>query len=132
MNIAVVGGGTRCKRLINVIDRHAFEEIDPRIVAVADIKEDAPGLARAKSKGLFVTHDYNDFFNRDDIDLIIELTGNMDIYNDILGKKKKNVRAVSDATAQLFYEIARFPPCRKKQTRSSGKPARATGRSLTS
>ena len=51
MNIAVVGGGTRCKRLINVIDRHAFEEIDPRIVAVADIKEDAPGLARAKSKG---------------------------------------------------------------------------------
>ena len=114
MNIAVVGGGTRCKRLINVIDRHAFEEIDPRIVAVADIKEDAPGLARAKSKGLFVTHDYNDFFNRDDIDLIIELTGNMDIYNDILGKKKKHVRAVSDATAQLFYEIARVSTLQKK------------------
>ena len=40
MNIAVVGGGTRCKRLINVIDRHAFEEIDPRIVAVADVFEE--------------------------------------------------------------------------------------------
>jgi len=114
MNIAVVGGGTRCKRLIDVIDRHVFEEIDPRVVAVADVKEDAPGLARAKRKGLFVTRDYNDFFNRDDIDLIIELTGNMDIYNDILGKKKKHVRAVSDATAQLFYEIARISTLQKK------------------
>ena len=27
MNIAVVGGGTRCKRLIEVIQRHAFQEI---------------------------------------------------------------------------------------------------------
>ncbi len=114
MNIAVVGGGTRCKRLIDVIDRHAFEEIDPRVVAVADTKEDAPGLARAKAKGLFVTRDYNDFFNRDDIDLIIELTGNMDIYNDILDKKKKHVRAISDATAQLFYEIARISTLQKK------------------
>ncbi|MBW2706837.1 MAG: PAS domain-containing protein, partial [Deltaproteobacteria bacterium] len=42
------------------------------------------------------------------------LTGNMDIYNDILGKKKKHVRAVSDATAQLFYEIARVSTLQKK------------------
>jgi len=114
MNIAVVGGGTRCKRLIEVIERHTFEEIDPQVVAVADIKEDAPGLVKAKSRGLSVTSDYNDFFKRDDIDLIIELTGNMDIYNDILAKKKKRVRAISDATAQLFYEIARISALQKK------------------
>jgi hypothetical protein len=35
MNIAVVGGGTRCKRLLEAIQRHAFQEIDPRVVAVA-------------------------------------------------------------------------------------------------
>ncbi len=114
MNIAVVGGGTRCKRLIEVTERHTFEEIDPRVVAVADIKENAPGLIKAKSKGLFVTRDYNDFFSRQDIDLIIELTGDMDIYNDILEKKKKHVRAISDATAQLFYEIARISALQKK------------------
>ena len=114
MNIAVVGGGTRCKRLIEVIERHAFQEIDPRVVAVADLKDDTPGIIKAIENGLFVTHDYNDFFKRDDIDLIIELTGSMDIYNDILNKKKKTVRAIANRTAQLFWEISRVSTLQKK------------------
>ncbi len=114
MNIAVVGGGSRCKRLIEVIQRHAFQEIDPKVVAVADLNEDAPGYVKAKKNGLFVTHDYNDFFKRDDIDLIIELTSDMDIYNDILNKKKKTVRAIANATAQLFWEISRISILQKK------------------
>jgi len=113
MNIAVVGGGTRCKRLIEVIEWHEFQEIKPKVVAVADIREDAPGIILAKKSGLLVTHDYNDFFKRDDIDLIIELTGNMDIYNDILNKKKKTVRAISNSTAQLFWEISRLSTLHK-------------------
>ena len=114
MNIAVVGGGSRCKRLIEVIHRHKFQEIDPKVVAVADLNENAPGYVKAKNNGLFVTHDYNDFFNRDDIDLIIELTGNMDIYNDILNKKKQTVRAIANRTAQLFWEISRISILQKK------------------
>ena len=114
MNIAVVGGGTRCKRLIEVIQRHAFQEIDPKVVAVADLNEDAPGYVKAKDSGLFVTHDYNDFFTRNDIDLIIELTGNMDIYNDIISKKKQTVRAIANSTAQLFWEISRMSILQKK------------------
>jgi len=114
MNIAVVGGGSRCKRLIEVIAQHEFQEIDPRVVAVADLKDDSPGFIKAKDSGLFVTHDYNDFFKRDDIDLIIELTGNMDIYNDILSKKKKTVRAIANRTAQLFWEISRISALQKK------------------
>jgi PAS domain S-box-containing protein len=114
MNIAVVGGGHRCKRLIEVVERHDFKEIHPRVVAVADIKKDAPGFLKAKENGLFVTKDYNEFFKRDDIDLIIELTGDMDIYNDILRKKKKSVRAIADRTAQLFWEISRVSTLQKK------------------
>ena len=114
MNIAVVGGGRRCKRLIEVTEQHEFKEIHPKVVAVADLKDDAPGIVKAKNNGLFVTHDYNDFFKRDDIDLIIELTGNMDIYYDILNKKKKTVRAIANRTAQLFWEISRISTLQKK------------------
>ncbi|MBW2366144.1 MAG: PAS domain-containing protein [Deltaproteobacteria bacterium] len=114
MNIAIVGGGTRCKRLLEIFERHKFEEIDPKVLAVADFKSDAPGVAKAKNNGLFVTNDYNDFFKRSDIDLIIELTGSMDIYNDILNKKKKNVRAIAHTTAQLFWEIYRLSTLQKK------------------
>lgn len=114
MNIAVVGGGRRCKDLMDVIQRHTFQEIHPRIVAVADIRPDAPGLVAAMEKGLFITNSYDDFFDRDDIDLIVELTGSMDIYNDILAKKKKDVRAISTRTAELFWEIARVSTMQKK------------------
>jgi len=114
MNIAVVGGGTKCAQLLKLIDQHEFEEIHPRIVAVADLKTDAPGILLAKEKGLFTTTDYDDLFSRDDIELIIELTGNPDIIYDILEKKGPHVRAISTRTAQLFWEIARVSNMQKK------------------
>ena len=48
MNIAVVGGGTRCCRLLDLIERHTFQEISPKVVAVADNKDHAPGLVKAR------------------------------------------------------------------------------------
>ena len=81
MNIAIVGGGTRCLRLIELIENYAFQELSPKVVAVADIKPDAVGLIRAREKGLSVTHDYNDFFDRDDLELIMELTGDADVFD---------------------------------------------------
>ena len=106
MNIAVVGGGVLCRNLMDLIEEHTFRELSPRIVAVADANEDAPGILRAKEKGLFTTKDYNDFFVRDDIDLIMELTKNYEIYHDILVKKKKTVRAIDHRTSHLFWEIS--------------------------
>lgn len=114
MNIAVIGGGKRCKKLMDVIEQHTFRQMHPKVVAVSDLNIHAPGFIKAKDKGLFVTTDYNDFFKRDDIDLIIELAGNMDIYNDILSKKKKNVRAIASPTANLFWEISRVSILQKK------------------
>jgi PAS domain S-box-containing protein len=114
MRIAVVGGGKRCKRLMEVIEQHRFKEIHPRVIAVADLDNQAPGFVKARKQGLWVTSDYNEFFNREDIDLIIELTNNMDIYNDILSKKASNVRAISTRTAQLFWEISRVSTMQKK------------------
>jgi len=91
---------------MDLIEEHTFRELSPRIVAVADANEDAPGILRAKEKGLFTTKDYNDFFVRDDIDLIMELSRNYDIYHDILLKKKKTVRAIDHRTSNLFWEIS--------------------------
>lgn len=108
MNIAVIGGDSRCTQLINLIEHHQFKTFDPQpqVVAVADPNPDAPGRKLAEKMGLFSTGDYNDLFRRDDIDLIIELTDSMELYNDILRKKSFNVRAISSRTARLFWEVA--------------------------
>ncbi len=105
MRLAVVGAGNHCLFLMDIIEKYEFKVVHPVIVAVADIKDDAPGLVKARDKGLFATNDYNDFFKCDNIDLIVELTGNLDIYNDILTKKDERVRAIAHTTAGLFWEI---------------------------
>jgi two-component system, NtrC family, sensor kinase len=108
MRIAVIGGGTRCKFLIKLLENHMFHEIDPAIVAVADINPEAPGFMEAQKIGIDVTNDYNDIIHRNDIDLIVELTGNIDICNDIISKKKNHIQVISHATALLFWEISRM------------------------
>jgi len=92
---------------MDIIEKYDFKMISPSVVAVADIHDDAPAMAKAREKGFFVTNDYNDFFDRDNIELIVELTGDLNIYNDILSKKKSNVRAIAHTTALLFWEIGK-------------------------
>jgi len=53
MNIAIVGGGKLCRKLLDLTEAYTFRELTPKIVAVADIKDDAPGLLRAEEKGIF-------------------------------------------------------------------------------
>jgi two-component system NtrC family sensor kinase len=106
MNIAVVGGGTACLLLLEMIEKKAFPELQPKVVAVADIRDDAPGLLKAKEHGIFVTRDYNDLFDRDDIEFIIELTGNQMVFSHILSKKKQTVRAIDHRTSKLFFHYS--------------------------
>ncbi len=105
MRIAVVGAGNNCLYLMELIEKYEFQLITPVIVAVADINNNAPGFVKARERGIFVSNDYNDFFKLDNIDFIVELTGNMDIYNDILSKKSSRVQSMSHITARLFWEI---------------------------
>jgi PAS domain S-box-containing protein len=114
MNIAVVGGGRRCMRLMEVLERHEFREIKPRIIGVADIDTAAMGFAEARKKGIFTTTDYRELLEFDDLDLIICLTGKAEIFQDIILRKKENVRAISSNTVQLFWEIYSISLSEKK------------------
>ncbi|MFO7749492.1 MAG: ATP-binding protein [Desulfobacteraceae bacterium] len=115
MRIAIIGGGSRGLYLINLVEQIDFQVVDPVIVAVADLNDMAVGYVRARETGIFVTTDYNDLFLRDDIDLLVELTGDLNIYNDIIGKKQRHVRVIAHTTARLFWEISHFAK-RQKNT----------------
>jgi len=116
MKIAVVGGGSRCVRLIEVISQHHFQELKPQIVAVVDINPRAPGYLMAQTKGIFTTTNHKDLYARRDLDLIIELTDDSDIFQDILHHKDESVRVISSRTVQLFWEISYLSLSHKKVT----------------
>ena len=108
MNIAIVGAGRRCRAFLEAISRCTFEDLELKVVAIADKNEDALCVRQALKHGILFTKDYNDLFERNDIDLIVELTGDRQVFNDILQKKKKSVRAFDHRTAQLFWELNRI------------------------
>jgi two-component system NtrC family sensor kinase len=114
MNIAIVGAGRQGSRLMDVLQQHEFEEVQPVIVMVADIDPYTDGMARARRLGIPTTVDYNDFFQRQDLDLIVELTGRRDVFLDILAKKSINVRVISSNVVKLFWEISRVSASEKK------------------
>lgn len=114
MNIAIVGGGRQGMRLLELVQQHQFYEIQPQIVAVADINPDAPGMIHARNEGIFTTEDYHDLFSRKDIDLIVELTGKQKVFYDILKQKDISARAISSNVVKLFWEISRVSSLEKK------------------
>jgi PAS domain S-box-containing protein len=105
MKIAIVGGGTRGRTLMELIEKHPSGRIQPTVVAVADQRPDAPAMVEARRKNVYVTTDYNDIFPMENIDLIVELTGDRDLFQDILSKKKKTVRAVDHETVFFFWGL---------------------------
>jgi two-component system, NtrC family, sensor kinase len=114
MNIAIVGAGRQGSRLIDVLQQHDFAEIQPVIAAVADIDPRAEGMQKARRLGIATTVDYNDLFQRPDLDLIVELTGQREVFLDILAKKDISVRAISSNVVKLFWEISRVSASEKK------------------
>ncbi|MCK8601167.1 ATP-binding protein [Desulfoferrobacter suflitae] len=108
MNIAVIGGGKRCKAFLEMLDAKRFPRLQAQIVAVADINDTAAGIQLARQKGIFTTRDYHDFFAIKDLDLVIELTGNEVLLEDFLKRKPARLKVLESAISRLFSDIVRF------------------------
>ena len=108
MRIAVIGGGRRCKAFLEMLDARRFPRLKAEIVAVADHDEQAVGMQMAKSKGIFTTTDCHDFFKLEDLDLIIELTGNESLLEDFIVNNPAKVRILEAAISRLFGDMIRF------------------------
>lgn len=105
INVALVGGGSRCKDLIIFLERHTFRHIHVNIVGVADLRENAPGLAYARNKGIYTTKDFRDFYAFEDLHLLIELTGYDEVLDEVIRTKPRNLKVMDHLSAGLFWEF---------------------------
>jgi two-component system, NtrC family, sensor kinase len=106
INIALVGGGSFCKE---VIEKIAFgypkQAVNASIVAVADPDFKSPGVIIAKEKGLQTVRDYHELYQPEyDIHLIIILTPDKTIFEDILKTKPHNIRILACHVFELFWK----------------------------
>ncbi|MCP4665465.1 MAG: hypothetical protein GY849_03785, partial [Deltaproteobacteria bacterium] len=97
INIALVGGGAYCKEFLekSTLD-YGKGGVNARFRAVAESNPGSPGVILAKELGLTIVEDYHQLYDPlYDIKLIIILTPEEDILQDIINSRPPHIRILS-------------------------------------
>jgi PAS domain S-box-containing protein len=116
-NIAIVGGGRVCKAILQIILGENFRGKGIRIVGVADIEEEAEGFVYAREKGLYTTTEYRELYHLEGLDVIIELTGDNEVLEELKVSKPEKVRLIDHLEAMSVWDYLQIEDERAKITR---------------
>ena len=83
-NLAIVGAGRHGMAILEALvsgrkDGQSRRQQPIRVVGVADLDPNAPGINYANRFNLFVTVNFTDFFNLPDLDIIVNATGHQEV-----------------------------------------------------
>ncbi len=94
LKIAIIGGNSPCKRILELLTGPGLKEVAPEVLLVADPLTRSEGILCAKEKGIRVTADFDDICRLSGIDVILKLK-NDEVLNCILEKiKTEKVRII--------------------------------------
>ena len=102
--IGIIGGGRRCKALLQAIFNEPDLAARPMVLAVADTNAQAVGLVYAHEKGIFTTTDFRELFSIEEIELIIELTPDDSLRSVIQDLKPPGVLLVDHYGARALLD----------------------------
>ena len=105
IRIGLVGGGSFCREFMEKTFSYDKKYTDgARIVAVADPDIESPGVAFASGLGLITVSNYHELYDsRHDINLIIVLSTDEEIFDDILESKPGHIRLLSNKVFRLLW-----------------------------
>jgi PAS domain S-box-containing protein len=105
VNIALVGGAGLCREILEKTTFDVMQEgVDAPILAVADPDPSAPGMLQARELGLLTFEDYHNLYDpRYNIHLIIILTPEPHVFDDILATRPPRIRIMSHTVFEVFW-----------------------------
>jgi PAS domain S-box-containing protein len=106
-NIAIVGGGNFCNKLLQLLFSEPFEDNHPRILGVADVNNQAEGRILAEKMGIFTTADYHELYALKDLQVLMELTPDVDLGNIINKEKPAGVELIDHVMARSVWSALR-------------------------
>ena len=104
INIAIVGGGRFCKALLEAIFESKDLAHSPKILGVADVNPYAVGRLYAKKMDLFTTDDFRELYALDGLHLIIELTRDISVGEEIKQTKPAGVQFIDFFEARSLLD----------------------------
>ncbi|MBW1743101.1 MAG: PAS domain-containing protein [Deltaproteobacteria bacterium] len=105
LKVGIVGGGKRCKTILQMFQRQTPPQGSASVVIVADENATGPGYQYAQSLGIDTTTDLEVVGDRKDLDFILDLAGRRDVLIGILVKKKSRVPVLDAVASNVFYDL---------------------------
>ncbi len=108
-NLAIVGAGRQGMAILEALVPPRKQEQSLRIVAVADINPEAPGIIYAYRFNLFVTLDLADLFHLPEVDIIVDATGRPEVAQQLYEQAPKRLTVLSadrpEFTLEAFWDL---------------------------
>ena len=98
--VMIVGAGKRGMAMIQIIQ----DSIMLDVKAVIDLKEEAPGILWAKERGIKTASDWRPFI-KEKVDIIIEVTGNQEVYREIRQASGKESVLIPTSVAYMLIKL---------------------------
>ena len=105
LKLAIVGGGRACKFFLESAKQDFFPLIDIQVVGVCDIDPQAEGLLLAQDMGIYTTDDFRDLFKIKDLEGIIELTNNDDVFLELVKLRPKGIGVLEHDIGKLIRNL---------------------------
>ncbi|MBI5489397.1 MAG: PAS domain-containing protein [Deltaproteobacteria bacterium] len=103
---AIVGGGKGCASFLEMVANDTLGRFRLRILGVAGVDPQGPGMRAARELAVpLVTTDYRELFRIPDLDVLIELTGSVELRDEIERTRPRHVRLIDHFGARLFWEL---------------------------
>jgi PAS domain S-box-containing protein len=108
-NVAIIGGGSKCLNFLEMLANDYRYLLKMTVVAVAIQGEDGLGSDFAYRWGVpIIVSDYKELFSHNEIDILIELTGNKQLASKIARTKPEQMHFIDYVGAMFFFELSKI------------------------
>lgn len=117
---------------MDMILAERLRELPMKLLGLADLDMNSVGVVEARRQGLYTTRDYRRLYEIEDLDLIIEVTGDESLANEIYRTKPDHVRVMDNVTARLFWDLFQIEEERLSERKRAERALMADGKFMQS
>jgi PAS domain S-box-containing protein len=98
--VLIIGGGKGGTAILKILHEVSLM----KVIGITDLNEDAMGLRLAEEWGIPFGRDWREFLN-DSVDIVIEVTGDQKVFEDVREERGKNTVLIPGSVAFLISKL---------------------------
>lgn len=107
LRVGIVAKGSRCLSILRLVDAIKPTRLRLKLVALAPTSKSATCLKFAGEQGIPICESYEELLSLDNLDLILEMSGDTAILMDLVARKPASVGVLDSQASMLMLDIAR-------------------------